>query len=137
MDGLYFKETPLRSGSGYILTKTILENLFFLLSTCVGHSSLSCGTFICILSVGKSFKTCTISVDIGKAFERISLCNRYILNLNRVAKSIEDILRYNKISFMKLNTLVTRKYRFSKVFFFKCVTRPKLGVPLNVNNVHV
>ena len=38
----------------------------FLLSTCVGHSSLSCGTLICILSVGNSFKTCIISVDLGK-----------------------------------------------------------------------
>jgi len=35
-------------------------------------------------------------------------------NLNRVAKSIEDILRYHKLIFDTLNTLVTRKYRFSE-----------------------
>jgi len=42
------------------------------------------------------------------------LFNRYIPILNRVAESIEDILRYHKESFDKLDTLVTRKYRFSK-----------------------
>ena len=30
-----------------------------------GHSSLSCGTLICFLSVGNSFKTGIISVDLG------------------------------------------------------------------------
>ena len=48
-------------------------------------------------------------------------------------KSIEDILRYHKISFDTMNTLDTRKYRFSKKFIFKCVTRPDLsGMPLNI-----
>jgi len=46
---------------------------------CVGHSSLACGTLICLFAVGNSFKTCVISVDLGKAFEHVSLFNRYIL----------------------------------------------------------
>ena len=43
--------------------------------------------------------------------------NRYIPIINRVAKSIESILRYYKISFDTLNTVVTRKYRFLKKIF--------------------
>jgi len=92
--------------------RIFLKTCFFLLSTCIGHNSLSCGMLIklCLLSVGNSFKTGIISVDL----RRFSLFNIYISILNRVAKSIEDILRYHKISFDILNMLVTRKYRFSK-----------------------
>ena len=36
---------------------------------CVGYSSLTRGTLICLLSVGNSFKTCIISVGFGKALE--------------------------------------------------------------------
>jgi len=50
-------------------------------------------------------------------FITISIDNRYIPIFNRVATSLEDILRYHKISFDTLNTLVTRKYRFSKKIF--------------------
>ena len=38
----------------------------------------------------------------------------YFIGLNRVAKLIEEILMYHKISFDTLITLVTRKYMFSK-----------------------
>jgi len=37
--------------------RTFSKTRFFLLSTCVGHNTLSCGTLICILSVGNKFKT--------------------------------------------------------------------------------
>jgi len=85
----------------------------------------SCGTLKCLLSVGNSFKTWMISVDLRKAL-RFSLFNRCIPILNRVAKSMEDILRYHKIPFNTLNTLVTRKYRFSKISFKVCyMTRPQ------------
>jgi len=56
------------------------------------------------LSVGNLFKTCIKYVDLGKAFPV----------LNRVAISIEDILKYHKMSFDTPNTLVIRK---DKMFF--------------------
>ena len=59
------KGTPLRSDR-VTHQKKIIRNPFLLL-TCVGHSSQSCGTLICFLSVGNSLKTCIISVDLGKA----------------------------------------------------------------------
>ena len=97
------KGTPLRSACD-TPKKYFFENLFFLLSTCVGHNSLSCGTLICLLSVGNSFKTCIITVDLYKALQCFSLFNRYIPILNRFAKSIEEILRYHKISFDRIYT---------------------------------
>ena len=45
------------------------------------------------------------------------LFNRYIPILNQVAKSIEKILRYYKISYDTLNTTVTRKKGFPKFSF--------------------
>jgi len=47
---------------------------------CVGHSSLSCGTLICLLSLGNSFKTCTISVDLGKAIVTLFLVQQIHFN---------------------------------------------------------
>jgi len=44
-----------------------------------------------LLLVGNSFKTCVIYVDLKKSLVTFSLFNRYILILNRVVKSIEDI----------------------------------------------
>jgi len=73
----------------------------------------SCGTLICLLSAGNSFKTCIISVDLGKALQGFDPSNRYIPILNQVAKSIEVILRYHILSFDTVNTLVTRNSRFS------------------------
>jgi len=75
---------------------------------CGGQSSLSCctcGTLICLLSVCNSFKPRIVSVDHRKGF-----------------KSIEDMLRYHKVSFDILNTLITRQYRFFKVCY---TTRPQ------------
>ena len=93
-----FKGTPLRSGR----VKNLQKPCFVLLSTCVRHSSLSCGTLICILSVGNVFITgiTCIPVDLGNAQVMIFLSNRNIPILNRVAKSIEDILGYHKICFI-------------------------------------
>jgi len=90
---------------GLVVKHTYKENLrkpVVFLSACVGHSSPS----ICILTVGNSFKTCIISVNLGKALQPVFLLNRYIPILNRVAKSTEDILRYHQIRFDTLNTLV-------------------------------
>ena len=56
----------------------VFKNLFFSCCGCVGHSSLSCGNLICVLSICKSFKTCILSDDYGKALQRFSLFNRYI-----------------------------------------------------------
>jgi len=111
-----------------ILTYFFFENLFFLVDA-IWHSSLSCGTLICLLSVGNSFKTCIISVDLGKALQHFSLFNRYNPILNPVAKSIEDILRYHQIRLDTLNTMVKRKYRvFEKNFFTSHTTRPQWGL---------
>ena len=60
-----FKGTPLWSGCVTHLKRFFSKTCFFLL-TCVEHSSLSCGTLICLLLVCNSFKTCIISVDLGK-----------------------------------------------------------------------
>ena len=96
---------------------------------------------LCLLSVGNSFKTCIISVGLGRALQRFSLFNRYIPILNRVAKSIEELLRYHKISFhtCTLNTLVTRKHSFSRKKLFPWVTGPDLSVvplsALDIQNV--
>jgi len=64
------KGTPLRSGPVPHLKIFFFENLFFLLSICVGLSSLSCRTLICILSVGNSLKTLCllISESVSNAF---------------------------------------------------------------------
>jgi len=95
------KGTQQRSGPVTHLKRKLSKTGFFLLSMCVGHNSLSCGTIIYVfLSIGNSFKTCIITVDLGKAF------------LNRVAKSIGDIFRYHKIIFDTISMLVTRKYWF-------------------------
>ena len=59
------------------------ENFFLLLSTCMSKQSILWYlNFICLLSVGNSFKTFIMSVDLGKAFKRFSLFNRYIPILN-------------------------------------------------------
>ena len=106
------------------ILKGLLWGLVVLLSTCKGHSSLSCGTFKCIFSVGNSFKTYI-------CWSLISCLTDTFQFLNQVAKSIEDLLRYHKISFDTPNTLVTRKCRFSKKSLLKCVARPHLSrVPL-------
>jgi len=60
------KGTSLRSGRVTHLKYTLFEKLFILLSTCIGHSILFCGTSLCLLSVGSSFKTYIISDDTGK-----------------------------------------------------------------------
>ena len=62
-----------------------------------------------------------------KHYYQFSLFNRYILILNRVAKSIEDIFWYPKISFDTQNLLITRKCRFFEMFLFKCLPRPDLS----------
>ena len=102
-----FKGTPLMYCCVTQLKRFFLRTGFFLLTTCLGHSSLYWGTSICILYDGKSFKTGIIPVDLIKSLVTLFLFNRYISILNRVTKSIEDILKYHTNSF---NVLVTRKY---------------------------
>jgi len=101
---LLLKETPLRSGRVTRLKRKFSKTCFFLLLTCEGHGSLSCGTLICLLSIGNLFKTCIISVDLGKTLVTFFPVQQIHSNFNRVAKSIEDILRYHKISFDTLNS---------------------------------
>jgi len=48
------KGTPLRSGR---VTHFFRKPVLFVLSTFVGHISLSCSTLICLLSFGNSLKT--------------------------------------------------------------------------------
>jgi len=93
------------------------------------------------LSVGNSLKTCILFVDLGKAlvthfpveqihvhsnFKPVDLQIALLMllpvqqihsNLNRFAKTIEDILGYHKTSFDTINMLVTKNYRFLKIFF--------------------
>jgi len=64
------KLTPVRSDRNKLKNK-FSKTCFFLLSTCVGRNNLFCGTFTCLLSVGNSFKTCIISVYLGKALETL------------------------------------------------------------------
>jgi len=132
---VWFKVTTLRSGRVTHLKRKFSKTRIFLLPTCVGHSSLSCETLICLLSVGNSLKTCVISVDIEKTLvtlfpvQQIHSHFKPSCNLDR-----GHIKVYHKISFDTINTLVTRKVfeRFSKFWISKCVTRPDLsGVPLS------
>jgi len=102
--GRSVKGTPLRSALVTHLKRRSSKTYIVLLSTHVRHSNLSCGTLICLLSDGNSFKTCIISVDLGNASVILFSFNRYILFLNGVAKSIEDILWNHTISFDTLNT---------------------------------
>jgi len=67
----YVKGTPLRSGCVTHLKRIFWKTCFLMLLTCVGHSSLSCGTLIYLLSVGNSFKTCIIYVDLGKTLVKL------------------------------------------------------------------
>jgi len=121
-----FKGTPLWSGCVTHLKRIFSKTCFFLLSTCVGHNSVSYGTLICPSSVGNSFKTCIKSVDLGKTLPHFSLFNRSIIILK-----LPHWLRYHKISIDTLNMLVSRKCRFSKKIFFSRVTQLDLsGVPL-------
>jgi len=46
-----------------------------------------------------SLKTCIISVDLRKALVTLFPVQQILSNLNQVAKSTEDILRYHKIGF--------------------------------------
>jgi len=92
--------------------------MFLLIDVWRAYHSISWYLNTCIiLSIGNSFKTCIISVDLGKAFKRFSLFNRYIPILNPIARHIEDILGYHKLSVDTLNALVIRTYNFPKNFF--------------------
>ena len=62
---LYFSRTLLRLGRVTHYKGKFRKPVLFLLSTCVWHSNISCGTLIFLLSVEHSFKT-YISVDYGK-----------------------------------------------------------------------
>jgi len=70
-DSKSVKGTPLRSGRVTHLKRNFSKTCFYLLSTCVGHNRLSCGTLIdlCLLSVINSFKTGIIYVDFGSEHE--------------------------------------------------------------------
>ena len=56
---------------------------------------MSCGTLLCMLSVGNSFKTSIISVDLGRRYKIVPVQGIHS-NFKRVAKPIDDILRYHK-----------------------------------------
>jgi len=61
--------------SGLVATnkKEKYKNLHFLLLKFLGHEILSCGTKICLLSVGNLFKTCNLSVILGQTLQLESL----------------------------------------------------------------
>ena len=62
-----------------------------------------------LAAIGWQFtKNVHISVDLEKHLNAFTLFNRYISILNRVAISIEDILRQYKVSFYTPNTFGTR-----------------------------
>ena len=82
---------------------------------CVGHSSLSCGTLICLSLVGNSFKTCIISIDLGKALVMLFPVQQIHSNFKPSCQIDRDIII--KVCFDALNMLVTRKYRFKKNLF--------------------
>jgi len=94
-----FKGTPLKSTGVTHSERNFSKTCFFLLSMCVVHCSLSCGALHCLLWA--IHLKCVLYMLISEM--------RYISILNRVAKLIEDISRYHKVSFDTLNTLVTRK----------------------------
>ena len=95
------------------LKRKFSKTRIFLLSTCVGHSSLSCETLICLLSVGNSLKTCVLSVDIEKTLVTLFPVQQIHSHFKPSCKLDRG---YHKISFDTINTLVTRKVfeRFSK-----------------------
>jgi len=78
--------------------------------------------------ISNSLYTCIIFVDLGKAFKRFSMFNRYIPIVTRVAKPIEDILRYHKTSFDTLNTLVTRTNFLLLTIFILSVLQDQTSV---------
>jgi len=114
-----FKGTPLRSGRVRHLKRFVSKTCFFLLPTCVGHNSLCLWHPICLLSVGNSFKTCITSVGHGKALQ-LFLCSSCQIDRGHI-----------KVPQNKFNM-------FSKIFFFKSVTRPDLsGVEFDDCHVRV
>jgi len=109
------KGTPPRSGRVTHFKRFFSKTCFFLLLTFVGHSSLSCGTLKCLLLVGTSYKTCIIPVDLRKVLVLLFPVQQIHSNFKTSCQTV----RYHKISFDKLNTLVTRKYRFSFFSFLR------------------
>jgi len=106
------KEPPLRSGR-VILSKTC----FFLLSTGVGHSTLPCGTLICILSVCNSLKTCIIYVYHGKALVTLFPVQQIRFKYIPSCEIDRGYIKAPQISVDTLNTSATWKYMFSKKIF--------------------
>jgi len=99
----------------YTLIRQFSKTYLSLLSTYVGQSILQ---YLYLSFIGwQLFLTYIISVDLGKAFIMFSPVKQIHSFLNRVAILIGGILRYHKISFVTLNTLVTGKCMFSKKIF--------------------
>jgi len=111
---LILNGTALRSGRVTHLKLNISKTSFFLSSTCVEHISLSSGILKCLLKVGNSIKTCIINVDLGKAFITLQQMHS---NFKPSCEIDRGHVLVPQKSFDTLNTLVTRKYRFSKIFF--------------------
>ena len=104
----------------YTLKRQFSKSYLSLLSTYVGQSILQ---YLYLSFIGwQLFLTYIISVDLGKAFIMFSPVKQIHSFLNRVAILIGGILRYHKISFVTLNTLVTGKCMFSKKSFTVCYT---------------
>jgi len=104
------KGTPMRSGRVTHFKIKFLKICCFLLM-CVEHSNLSTWarecrkpTLLCLL-LAMNLKL--ISIDLGKVLVMVFPVQQIIPILNRVARSIEDILRYHKISSDTLHMLVT------------------------------
>jgi len=98
------------------------ENLYHFLPTLLGHQNLSCGRLIVLQSVGNSFKTCNISVFMGKAWHWIatlypSMCKIYRDHI----KAPQDIVG------------VKKKYVFEMFLFCVFHTTKLQGSPFNVS----
>jgi len=128
------KGTSLRSGRVTHWKRIFAKICLFLLSTCVGHSSLSCGTLMSFISWQLISKLCFIG------WSRKSISNTfYCSTVQQIHSNFkqsyqidrDNWLRYYKIRFDTLNMLVTRKLMLLENFLLKCVSRPNLsGVPL-------
>jgi len=124
--------TQLRSGRVTHLKRNFSKTCFFLLLMCVGHiCGVSCGTLICLLSVGNSFKTCIISVDFEKALATLFPVQQIHFNFTLSCQFNRGHIREPQNKFWYTKYIGNKKTLVFEKFLFKCVTRLS-GVPLSV-----
>jgi len=117
------ESTQVWSGRVTHLKRNVLKTCFFLLSTCEGHISPSCGTLICLLSVVNAFKTCIIYVDLEKALVTFFPVQQINSNFKQSCQIDRGHFKVPQKMFWYSKYVGNNKIYAFETFLFKCVTR--------------